>query len=260
MIGGAAYASTRALHCDHTLLVRSANSAPPAEPETIDDYADIADGFIEQGASDGWPVLLPDMESVARFVGASGCAADEIIGHSPWRSGPVTVSDVAVNAVMAGCRAEHMPLVLAICRLLFTKDDLNCGASTIGLCPWFIVHGPAVRAFELNCKAGLFGPGTRANATIGRATRLALVNLGGYTPNVVDRSCLGTAYKYGCVIGEDEAASPWSPLHADFGFATGESAVTLLWAYHPRLTMHQETSDPQTLLRAVAEDLSTVQY
>lgn len=264
MIGGALYAGIRKLApvAAATAQVRLEAIGEEADPQTLDDYVALVDGFIEQGASEGWPVLLPDGESVTAMIAASGKTGEEVVGYSPWRSGPITVADVAVNAHMAGCLPAQMPVMIALCALLFAPENatgLTAGASTMGYHPWIVVHGPVARSLGINSGAGLFGPGARANCAMGRTVRLALINLGGYKPNVVDRACLGSAYKYGCLIAEDEAASPWGPLHTEYGFKASDSAISLYWTAHARLTLNAEADAPEPLLRAIAEDLTTIQ-
>ena len=264
MIGGAVYADIRKIPAAPRVAVRAPALAiaEEADPRTLDDYVALVDGFMAQGASEGWPILLPDADSVGAKIAASGRSGGDVVGHSPWRSGPITVADVAINAHMAGCSQLHMPLVVAICELLFspeTANGLTAGASTAGYHPWIVVHGPIARALGINCGASLFGPGGRANSTIGRSVRLVLINIGGYKPNVVDRACLGSAYKYGCVIAEDESASPWGPLHPEFGFKPQNSAISLFWAAHARLTLNDEAGEVEPLLRGIAEDLTTMQ-
>ncbi len=262
MVGGALYGATRKIPDSAAPASLLVPRPIPDAPQSVDDYVALVDRFIDQGSTDGWPVLLPDAGSVGRMVEASGCAPDEEVGCSPWRAGPITVSDLAINAHMAGCTPECMPLVVAIGKLLFspeTEVGLTCGAATSSHQPWIVVHGPIARALGLNCGAALFGPGARINAAIGRTTRLALLNLAGYLPNVVDRSSVGSAYKYGCVIAEDELASPWSPLHTQFGLQAQDNAVSLMWTAHARLTMHSEARTPEELLAAIAEDLCTIQ-
>jgi hypothetical protein len=162
---------------------------------------------------------------------------------------------------MAGCQLEYMPLLCTIYELLFEPGAPGLGGmapSTMGYNAWYVVHGPIARQLELNCGGGLLGPGSRANVSIGRAIRLGMMNLAGLRPDRVDRACLGQAFKYGAVIAEDEAASPWGPLHSTLGLEAGQSAVSMSWGAHPRITYNREARDPRALLTSIAEDLATI--
>lgn len=258
MIGAVAHAVTRQVPAVAVSL--PSHAAPTGAPSTLEDYVAMVEKMVDQKMTDGWPVVLPDAEGVSRFVAASGRAADTQLGSAAWRSGPITVQDLAINAVMAGCRPGYMPVLCTIYELLFEQDSpgLGMAASTMGYNAWYIVHGPAAKEIGLNHGGGLLGPGARANVSIGRAIRLGMMNLAGLKPDLVDRACLGQAFKYGAVIAEDEDASPWAPLHTTFGFAAEESAVTMSWGAHPRITFNSEATRPEELLRAIAEDLAVI--
>lgn len=234
---------------------------PQQVPRTLDEFADAVSYFMNQGMTDGWPIIPPDPEIVGRFVSASMREAEEPLGSAQWRSGPISVQDLAINAVMAGCKPDYMPLLCSIYELLFQPNQqvvAGLAASTMGYNAWYVVHGPVARQLGLNAGGGLFGPGARANVAIGRAIRLGMMNLASLKPNLVDRACLGQAFKYGAVIAEDEQVSPWGPLHASLGFGADESVVTMSWGAHPRVTFNSEATEPTQLLRAIAEDLSVV--
>lgn len=259
MIGSALCAVTR------KVAAGTSRRMEPAErvdlPTAFDQCVSAVERLMTQDSTDGWPVIPPDSDGVAKFVAASGREQSDSLGVAPWRAGPVTVRDLAINALMAGCRPEYMPLLCTIYELLFEPGAPGLGGmapSTMGYNAWYIVHGPIARQLELNCGGGLLGPGARANVAIGRAIRLGMMNLAALRPDRVDRSCLGQAFKYGAVIAEDEAASPWEPLHSTFGVDARTSAVTMSWGAHPRITYNSETRDPRALLTSIAEDLSTI--
>lgn len=182
----------------------------------------------EQGWTDGLPIIPPTPEAVQRFVAASGRAADELIGILPPRKGRATVGVIAVNAVMAGCRPEYMPVIIAIVEALadpnFPLDWMQI--STIPMAPFVLVNGPVRKNLDINCGTGCLGPGWRANATIGRAIRLILVNAGGAVPGIYSKS-LGSPLRYSYLCGENEEENPWLPFHADRGFQREESTVTV---------------------------------
>lgn len=262
MIGGCLYGDIRA-----ALPAQAhggiAFAEPASPPRTIDDFAGLIDRYMDQGVTDGWPVVPPDADSVAKMVAASGRSGSEPIGAAPWRPKPITVHDAAISAYMAGCQPHDMPLALALFEFMFDpahdQGVAGMAPSTGGYNVWFVVHGPIARSFGLNSGPGLFGPGHRENVTLGRAVRLGLMNLAGLKPNLVDRACLGQAYKYGAVIAESENTGAWGPLHAGLGFDPGQSAITMAWGSHPRLTLNDEAEEPDALLRSIAENMSTVQ-
>ncbi|MDE3077906.1 MAG: hypothetical protein KGJ86_20985, partial [Chloroflexota bacterium] len=170
-------------------------------------------------AGDGLPVVPPTAGSVAAMVEASGLSQESVLGALPPRLANVTVRDVAINAVLAGCKAEYMPVVVAATRGLCTPsfDTFGVACSTKGAAPLAIVNGPIRQEIGLNCRGSVFGPGFRANATIGRALRLILLNVGGARPHLLDKGTLGHSGRFSYCIGEDEEDSPWTPLHVERG-------------------------------------------
>ena len=199
----------------------------------IDGDADAVDAFYEDhGWSDGLPIVVATPERVERMVAASGRPPDEIVGLVPPRWGVATVETIAVNAVMAGCRPEYFPVLVAAvdaaCDPQFNLHGVQ--ATTHPVTPMIVVNGPIVERIELNSGAGVFGPGWRANATIGRALRLVLMNIGGGTPGTMDRATQGHPGKYTLCIAENEAGSPWEPLHVQRGFGKTQSVVTVFGA------------------------------
>jgi hypothetical protein len=201
----------------------------PDTQEAVDDY------FDEQGWSDGLPVVAPTRERVDRMLAATDRAADHCLGAMPPAHGLATVEALAVNAVMAGCRPAYFPiLVTAVEAMLDPAFNLFAVQSTTHPCaPLVIVNGPAADELGINARYGAFGPGVRANATIGRAVRLALLNVGGAAPGVLDRSTQGQPSKYAFCVAENEAESPWAPLHVERGFEPWMSTVTVVGAENP---------------------------
>jgi hypothetical protein len=171
----------------------------------------------------------PTPERVEHFLEASGLKADEVLGAVPTREVTVTAEQVAINAVMAGCRADYMPVVVAAVRA-HLREKANCHSTTgtlSGAAQTVIINGPIRTDLDVNCTAGCFGPGWRANATIGRALRLVIRNVCRAIPNLLDRASFSTPARYSFCFGEDEEASPWLPLHVERGFAADSSAVTV---------------------------------
>jgi len=197
-----------------------------------DDLEAVYERFCEEGWGDGLPIIPPTPERVARFVSASGRPPDEVVAEVPPVMGPATVEKVAINAVMAGCPPEAMPVLLtavsAMCRPEFNLPAIQATTNPSG--PLLLLNGPVRRALGVNCGSGCMGPGWRANATLGRAVRLILINLGGARPGPIDKATHGWPGKYTFCFGENEEESPWPPLHTTRGLRAEESAVTVLGA------------------------------
>src|SRR6185503_8269207 len=152
----------------------------------------------DQGWTDGLPVIPATPERVREFVAASGRAADEVIGLIPPRKGQATVEVIAVNALMAGCRPEYMPVVLAAVEgMLDASYPLEfMQVTTNPMTPFLLVNGPVRQRLEINSGTGCLGPGWRANATIGRAIRLVMINAGGALPGVYSKVSFGSPLRY----------------------------------------------------------------
>jgi hypothetical protein len=184
--------------------------------------------WFDKGVTDGLPVVPPSRERVERMLGGTMRDRQELVGEVAPNYGRATVEKVAINAVMAGCRPEYLPVVLAAVQAV-TDPAFNLhgvSTSTHFSAPLIVVHGPIRSRIGLNCSFGVFGPGYRANATIGRALRLVMINLGGAKPGETSMSTFGHPGRYTYCIGEHEEASPWPPYHADRGLAATDSAVT----------------------------------
>jgi hypothetical protein len=223
----------------------------------VADLGQAMDLCYERGWTDGLPVVPPTEAAVQRMLDAVGLAPDAQLAFITNRQVAVTAEKVAINAVMAGCLPEYMPVVVAAVEAI--ADPLwgyhGPATSTGGAGPLLIVNGPIARRLEMNCEDNLFGPGWRPNATIGRAIRLVMRNVIGTLPGLLDRGTLGHPGKYSYVIAENEAESPWVPLHVQRGCKPGESAVTVLAAEAPRQWYNQLSSTPEGLLRTVCDDM-----
>ncbi|MGV3629486.1 MAG: hypothetical protein ACO1PN_17585 [Betaproteobacteria bacterium] len=180
--------------------------------------------------TDGLPLVPPDAERVAAMLAHNGYQPEEEIALLPPGFETVTAGDIAICAVMAGCKAEYLPVLIAATEAL---SDMNFNlvgiATTTGsAAPIYIVNGPIAEQIGLNAGNNLLGSGHRANATIGRAMSLVLQNIGGAKPGEVDMATLGQPAKYACCFGENVAESPWPPLHVERGFAENTSVVTVV--------------------------------
>ena len=170
--------------------------------------------LFERGVTDGLPVVPPTRERVEAMVAGSGREADELIALVPPNFGRATVEKIAINAVMAGCRPDYLPVVIAGVEAM-SEDafDLHGVSATTNFhSPLFIVNGPARAALDINCGRGAFGPGWRANATIGRALRLIVANVGGASARTMSMSTMGHPGRYTYCMGENEEESPWDSL------------------------------------------------
>jgi hypothetical protein len=211
-----------------------------------------------QGWTDGLPVVPPTEERVAAFLGYLGRERDEVVGEVPERRRHVTVEQVVANAVMAGCLPEYAPVVVAAVEAMLQPPFNLVGpsASLGGSAILVLVNGPIVEELQINCRNNLFGPGNRANATIGRAVRLVLMNTCGAIPGLFDRTTLGHPGKYTYCIGENARESPWLPLHAERGFAPEDNAVTVFACEGPRQVRNSLSHTPQGILTTVADVMS----
>ncbi|GIX48503.1 MAG: hypothetical protein KatS3mg131_2714 [Candidatus Tectimicrobiota bacterium] len=214
------------------------------------DVFEVNELFFRNGWTDGLPVLPPTEERVAEVLDVLGLEPDAVIGIEPVRRRRLTAEKVAINAVMAGCRPEDVPVVIAalqaMCEPAFNLHGSS--ASTGGSAPLLIVNGPIRRALGMNATHNVFANGSRANATIGRAVRLVMINVLGSIPGQLDRSTLGHPGKFTFCIAEDEEDSPWLPLAQERGIPAGTSAVTVFACESPHQVMNEWTHDPRDLL------------
>jgi hypothetical protein len=191
--------------------------------------SDEFEDWFERGVTDGLPVVPPTRARVERMLAATARPRDELLGEMPPNYGRATVEKVAVNAVMAGCRPDYLPVVLAAvqgaCDPAFALHGVS--TSTHFSAPLILVNGPIRTSIGLNAGFGVFGPGYRANATIGRALRLLMINVGGARPGETSMSTFGHPGRYTYCIAENEEASPWPPYHVERGFPPATSTVTL---------------------------------
>jgi hypothetical protein len=206
--------------------------------------------------------VAPTVVRVLRMLAGTARAPDEIVAVVPPDLVPCTVEKVAVNAVLAGCKPEYLPVVLAALEAACT-DTFNIHgllATTMPVSPVLVVNGPIRRAIGMNSGVNALGQGNRANSTIGRALQLIVRNVGGGRPGGVDRATLGNPGKVSFCFAEDEEGSPWEPLSVERGFAPGTSTVTLFPGEGPRSVVDQLARDPDSLARTLAACLRTVHH
>jgi hypothetical protein len=233
--------------------------AEPAERMSfVGDVAALQEWLVDQQLTDGLPVNPPTEDAVAAMVAAAGEAPDEPVGEIPPLQAPATVEHVAANAVMAGCAPEHFRTVLAAIRALLDPafNLYLIQTTTHPVAPLVIVHGPEARRIGVNGGTGVLGPGFRANAAIGRAIRLVLLNLGDGKPGLRDWSTIGAPSKFAFCMTENVEASPWPELHTTRGFRADESAVTVFGCEGPQAVNDHESTTPRRNLDLVASVMS----
>jgi hypothetical protein len=196
--------------------------------QLADDLAAINAYFYQQQWTDGLPIIPPTPERVEVMIDALDRDPQEEIGVVPPYWAPATVEKVAINAVMAGCLPEYLPVVVAAVEAV-TEPTFNLygiQATTNPVAPLLIVNGPIASRLDINGGPNAFGQGWRANATIGRALRLVLINIGGGRPGTTDKATHGMPAKFSFCIAENEEHNPWQPLHVERGFPPEASTVT----------------------------------
>jgi hypothetical protein len=221
---------------------------------------DEMEAAFDRGWTDGLPVVPPTERRVLAMLQGTSRKPDEVVAVVPPDLIPCTVEKVAINAVMAGCRPEYLPVVLAAVEAACTEQFNMHGllATTMPAGPVIIVNGPIRRAIGMNSGGNVFGQGNRANATIGRALQLVIRNVGGGRPGEVDRAAFGNPGKLSFCFAEDEEGSPWGPLSADLGAEAGASTVTLFPGEGPRIIVDQLSREPESLARSYAANLRTL--
>ncbi|MDQ0340836.1 hypothetical protein J2S00_003676 [Caldalkalibacillus uzonensis] len=224
-----------------------------------DSIFEFFDEAYEMGWTDGLPVLPPVPEQVAKYIEASGLAAEEVVAEVEPRKGLATVEKIAVNAVMAGCLPEYMPVLIAMVKAI-SVPGFNLGGiqtTTNPVSPLVIVNGEIRKKIQMNTGRNALGPGNRANATLGRALRLILLNIGGAVPGKIDKATLGMPGKYTFCLGENEEESPWDPLSVELGYKHGENIVTVVGAQGTNNVL-PATTNVLTNLTVVADGLKVM--
>lgn len=221
--------------------------------EEIDDF------FYERGWSDGLPIVAPTRDRVDRALAESGLGPSEVIGPVPVENRVLDGRTLAVNAVMAGCRGEHLLVVRAAMQALLMPEFNLAGVTTTThpSGPLLVLSGPVVDRLKFNVGAGALGPGNRASAVIGRAIRLILFSVGGGRPGVGDMATIGIPDKYSYVLPENSAATPWEPLSTRLGFAPAASTVTVVAGEGAR-NVNDHSRTAAGLIRTIAGTIGTL--
>jgi hypothetical protein len=232
---------------------------PGATVEVEDDFDAVNALVLERGWGDGLPVVPPTTARVQAMLAYCDRPWNEPVAKIPPRYGEATPLRLAANAVMAGCRPEYFPVIVAAVEAM-CEAPFNCyaiQATTHPCAPLVIVNGPIAKELGLNAGHNAFGQGAQANATIGRAIRLALVNIGGAIPGAGDMATQGGPQKYSYCVAENEDASPWEPLHVERGFPREASTVTVIGAEGPHNINDHESLNAEGILKMVAGAMAT---
>ena len=240
---------------------RSSNMSSAAVQLEFDDLAAAQEFFLLQGWTDGLPIVPPTSEKVRRLVQTAGRSPADVVGWDPISKVPISVEKAAINAVMAGCLPEHFPVVLAAVAAI-VEPAFNLHAicmATDGATIFLVVNGPIARSIGMNGGTSVFGPGNRANATIGRAVQLVVTNAVGQMQQL-RMATLGHPAMFTWCVAEAERDSPWEPFHVERGFEAWQSTVAAfsgLPAVQVRNHVHR---DPMNILRSFGPGILATCY
>lgn len=227
-----------------------------ARIEVEDDLDEINKAYRERKWSDGLPIVPPTVERVERMLRCAQRAPEDVVASIAPGFGVATVERIATNAVLAGCLPEYLPVLIAATEAVAAPEFNLQGiqATTNPVAVWIVVNGPIAQRLGVNGTFNCLGQGAWANATIGRALRLILQNIGGALPGEMDRATHGQPGKYTLCCAEHEAGSPWPPLHVERGFDKDRSTVTVV-SVEGMMNMNTHTKDAGELLRVIAETM-----
>lgn len=226
--------------------------------DSLEQVFDYFDEACAKNWTDGLPVFPPTASRVAAMLRYTDRKPDDVVGLVPPRNGAATVEKIAINAVMTGCRPEYLPVLIAAIEAM-VQPSYNLYGRQTTTHPGghlLIVHGPIRNELDVNCRQNVFGHGWRANATMGRALRLIMINIGGNLPGITDMATHGHPGKYSYCMGEDEENTPWEPLHVERGLAKETSAVTVLCAEAPHNINDMVSKTPHAFLGSAASTMA----
>ena len=215
--------------------------------------------FLEKEWSDGFPVVTPTEERVQWMLKGTRRDPDAVIGRVPPAGEVATVRTIAIHALMAGCKPEYLPVVLGAVELI-VREEFNMGGvqcTMHGVAPLMIVNGPYAQKIGLHGGNGCFGPGFRANATIGRAIRLMLLNLGGGIPGLASATVFSSPIRYTACLAENSEHSPWESLAVSRGYSPDDNVISSVMVESPRLHFDDVSTEPERLLRGIADSMTS---
>ena len=236
------------------MLQKKYGSGLVSREVTFASAEDEFEAMYDRGWSDGLPLIPPTIERVQAMLEGTSRKPDDIVALVPPNLVDLTVEKIAINAVMAGCKPEYLPVVITALETA-CSDEFNMHgllATTMPVGPVFFVNGPIRKSINMNSGMNLLGQGNRANSTIGRAVQLTVRNVGGGRPGEVDRATHGSPAKYGLCFVEDEEGSPWQSYAQDQGFSLEQNTVTLFPGEGPRMIVDQLSRSPDELARSLA--------
>jgi hypothetical protein len=244
------------------LAVRFGRARLKARQIDLAPLEDEIEACFERGWTDGLPVVPPTTTRLLRMLTGTSRAPEEIVGITPPNNVECTVEKVAINAVMAGCKPEYLPVVLAAVEAACLEEFCMQGvlATTYFSAPVIIVNGPIAKAIGMNSGINALGQGNRANATIGRALQLVIRNIGGGEPGGIDRATLGNPGKYSFCFAEREYDTSWESLAVQRGYAPNVSTVTLFAGDGVQAVMDQISRTPESLAQSLAASLRSVAH
>jgi len=220
---------------------------------TDPDAEKVSNEFYIKNQTDGLPIIPPTRSRVDKFLKYSDLKPEEIIAILPPKRGKATMEKVAINAVMAGCLSNFMPVIQhaikAVSQEKFNLPGINATTHPISICA--IINGPVSTELAINSGAGCLGPGNIANATIGRALRLSMINIAGAVPGIGDHATMGSPAKYSFCFAEAESESPWEPLHVERGYKSDVSTVTMMAAEAPQNVNDHRSTKAEDLLGTI---------
>ena len=224
--------------------------------EQIDEF----EFFLEKPWSDGLPVVTPTEERINRMLLATGRDPDEIIGPIPPAMEIATVASVATHAVMAGCKPEYLPVVLGATELMLQAEfNVNGVQGTMhGVAPMMIVNGPYALEIGIHGGSGCLGPGFRANASIGRAIRLILMNIGAGLPGISSMTVFGMPSRFTYCLTENSEYNPWESSSVSKGYSADENVLTMAMVESPRFCWDDVSDEPERLIRGIADTMTAM--
>jgi hypothetical protein len=242
------------------LTVRYGDTGLTSRKVEIPYDADPIEAFFDRGWTDGLPVVPPTQERVLEMLTGTSRAPSEIVGIVPPNLVPCSVEKVAINAVMAGCKPEYMPVILTAVECA-CKPEFNLHgilATTNSVAPAIMVNGPIAKAIGMNSKGNVFGQGNRANATIGRTLQLIVRNVGGGRPREIDRSCFGSPAKFTFCFAEDDEDPRWESYSVSLGYSPQTSTVTMFSGDGISQIVDHISRTPEDLCKTLAGCLRAV--
>jgi hypothetical protein len=245
---------------DEEIPMSAVLQAKASPANTVPAGVDLVEYYYERGFTDGLPVVPPTQEKIDEIVARLGGDAHFVEARVAPRWGELTREVLAINMVMAGCKPEYAPVVLAAVKAV-TDQAFNLNgvqATTHVAAPLLVVNGPIAREIGMNGGVNAFGSGNRANATIGRALRLIMLNVGGGWPGDLDKSTLGHPGKYTYCVCENELQSPLAPYHVEHGYKAEDSTVFAMAAEAPHSVTNHISNDPEGILDTMCSAMSTI--